>query len=76
MALHLHDYNGNAVHRLPFDGTIDWSAAMKKIAETGYSGATAIEAMNWDYKDLYAEEFLYKAFEKAKRLETLRFYKQ
>lgn len=55
MALHLHDYNGNTIHRLPFDGTIDWSAAMKKIAETGYSGATAIEVMNWNYKDLSAE---------------------
>jgi sugar phosphate isomerase/epimerase len=76
MALHLHDYNGNTIHRLPFDGTIDWSAAMKKIAETGYSSATAIEAMNWDYKDLSAEEFVYEAFEKAKRLETLRFNKQ
>ena len=71
MALHLHDYNGNAIHRLPFDGTIDWSAAMKQIETTGYSGATAIEAMNWDYKDISAEKFLYEAFEKAKRLESL-----
>lgn len=76
MALHLHDYNGNTIHRLPFDGTIDWSVAMKKIAEAGYSGPTAIEAMNWDYKNLSAEEFLNEAFEKAKRLEELRFNKQ
>ena len=75
MALHLHDYNGNPLHRLPFDGTIDWPAAMKKIAETGYSGATAIEAMNWSYNELSAEGFLYEAFERAKRLETLRFNK-
>ncbi len=59
MALHLHDDGGKYdQHRLPFDGTIDWSTAMKKIAETGYSGATAIEAMNWDYTDLSAKEFL------------------
>ena len=32
--------------------------------------------MNWDYKDLSAEEFLYEAFEIAKRLETLRFNKK
>jgi sugar phosphate isomerase/epimerase len=74
MALHLHDYYGKAVHRLPYDGTIDWSTTMKKIAETDYSGATAIEAMNWDYKDLSAEEFLHKAFERAKRLEALKPY--
>lgn len=72
MALHLHDNYGKATHRLPFDGTIDWSTSMKKIAETDYSGATAIEAMNWDYKDISAEEFLHKAFERAKRLEALR----
>ena len=72
MALHLHDYYGNAIHRLPFDGTIDWSITMKKIAETDYSGATAIEAMNWDYEDLSAKEFLHKAFERAKRLEALK----
>ncbi|OAB29619.1 xylose isomerase [Paenibacillus macquariensis subsp. defensor] len=73
MALHLHDNNGSyAQHGLPFDGTIDWSTTMKKIAETDYSGATAIEAMNWDYEDLSAKEFLHKAFERAKRLETLK----
>ncbi|WP_220376676.1 MULTISPECIES: sugar phosphate isomerase/epimerase [unclassified Paenibacillus] len=73
MALHLHDNNGSyAQHGLPFDGTIDWSTTMKKIAETNYSGATAIEAMNWDYEHLSAEEFLHKAFERAKRLEALR----
>ena len=73
MALHLHDISGSyAQHQLPFDGPIDWPATMKKIAETGYSGATAIEAMNWDYKDLSADGFLQKAFERAKRLEALR----
>ncbi len=74
MALHLHDYYGKSIHRLPYDGTIDWSTTMKKIAETDYLGATAIEAMNWDYQDILAEEFLHKAFERAKRLEALRRY--
>jgi L-ribulose-5-phosphate 3-epimerase len=72
MALHLHDNDGTHTHRLPFDGTIDWSTTMKKIAETDYSGATAIEAMNWDYEDLSAEQFLHKAFERAKKLEALK----
>jgi len=47
---------------------------MKKIAETDYSGATAIEVMNWGYKDLSAEEFLQESFERAKRLEALKLY--
>jgi len=72
MALHLHDNYGNATHRLPFDGTIDWTIIMKKIVETDYLGATAIEAMNWSYMDLSAEEFLHEAFERAKRLESLK----
>lgn len=73
MAVHLHDNNGSyAQHGLPFDGTIDWSATMKKIMKTGYSGATAIEAMNWDYEDFSVIEFLHKAFNRAKRLEALK----
>lgn len=72
MALHLHDNYEKATHRLPFDGSIDWSTTMKKITETDYSGAIAIEAMNWGYKDLSAEEFLQEAFERAKRLEALK----
>jgi len=73
MALHLHDNGGkNNQHQLPYDGTIDWSIAMKKIAKTGYCGATAIEAMNWDYSDLTAIQFLQEAFIRAKRLEALR----
>jgi sugar phosphate isomerase/epimerase len=75
MALHLHDNNGNyEQHGLPFDGMTDWPTTMKKIAEMNYSGATAIEAMNWDYKDLSAAEFLQEAFERAKRLEALKIY--
>ena len=72
MALHLHDFEGSAMHRLPFDGVIDWSAAMKRIAESGYTGATDIEAMNWEYQALSAEEFLQKAFLAAQRLEQMR----
>ena len=72
MAMHLHDYDGNAIHRVPFDGLIDWSEAMKKIVETGYEGPTAIEAMNWDYKNMSAEDFLHRAFECANRLDMLR----
>lgn len=33
----------------------NWSTVMKKVTENNYSDATAIEAMNWDYKHLSAE---------------------
>jgi len=72
MALHLHDNLGRAMHRLPFDGTIDWQMTMQAIAAAGYAGATAIEAMNWGYENITPEEFLAQAYERAKRLEALR----
>ena len=69
----MHDNCGSHdMHRLPFDGTINWPETMKAIANTGYSGATAIEAMNWDYTDLTIEDYLHEAFERAKKLEVLR----
>lgn len=73
MALHLHDNGGSRdQHQLPFDGRIDWSVTMRKIAETNYAGAIALEPMNWDYMDVSAEEFLHTAFKQAKRLEALK----
>lgn len=73
MALHLHDNGGcRNQHELPFEGNLDWSEIMNKIKDTKYSGATALELMNWGYEDQTAEEFLGKAFIQAKRLETMR----
>lgn len=73
MALHLHDNNGSySQHGLPFDGSIDWQRVMRKIAETGYPGAIALEPMNWDYSHLSIEEFLHEALIGAKKLELLK----
>ena len=60
------------MHRLPFDGVIDWPDAMKRITESGYRGATAIEAMNWEYGTLSAEAFLQEAVLAAQKLEQMR----
>lgn len=73
MALHLHDNGGtHSMHQLPFDGNIDWPKVMSDISKTHYSGATALEPMNWDYSDLPVDEFLSKAFKQAKKLKELR----
>jgi len=45
---------------------------MAGVAKMRYAGATAIEAMNWDYKELSAEAFLQRAFQAAQKLEQLR----
>lgn len=74
MALHLHDNGGaRGQHQLPLDGNINWSTVMKKIAATGYKGATALEPMNWGYETMSIKEFLNKEYESAKKLEKLRF---
>ena len=72
-ALHLHDNDGTAVPScLPFDGTIDWPAQMRKVAAMGYTGPTTLEVLNTGYESLPPEEFLALAQECAKRLEQLR----
>lgn len=72
-ALHLHDNGGkNNQHQLPFDGNIDWENVVKKIAFTGYKGATSLEPINWDYEDISINEFLARAFQKAKKLDDMR----
>lgn len=72
-ALHLHDNSGkNNQHRLPFDGNIDWETVAGKIAVTGYTGATSLEPMNWDYENISINEFLALAFQKAKKLDNMR----
>lgn len=72
VALHLHDYIESA-HLLPFDGVIDWPTAMKRIEKAGYRGPTALEPMTWGYEDVPIKTFLSNAFEKAKRLDALRY---
>lgn len=72
MAIHLHDNGGaRGQHQLPFDGNICWQNVMKKIADTGYKGATSLEPMNWGYEHLSIQKFLEKAYTAAKRLETM-----
>lgn len=77
MALHLHDNSGPSrsyciQHRLPFDGGVPWPKVMGEIVAARYKGVTALEPMYWDYQELPPDVFLYRAFEKAKRLEEMR----
>ena len=73
MALHLQDNGGkHNQHHLPFDGNIDWVNVMKRIALTGYQGATSLEPMNWDYEHLSIQQFLDLAYQKAKKADEMR----
>ena len=70
-ALHLHDYDGISIHKLPFDGITDWQPIMDKLAQINYNGDIAIEAMNWSYTELTAIDFLYRAYDSTIRLAGL-----
>lgn len=44
MATHVHDNRGRAdEHLLPFEGTIDWPAALTAVQKVGYDGALTFE---------------------------------
>jgi len=44
-AVHIHDNNGREdEHTFPFQGTIDWKTAMRKMDESSYSGSLTLEA--------------------------------
>ncbi|NLE26298.1 MAG: hypothetical protein GX625_13325 [Clostridiaceae bacterium] len=72
MALHLHDNDGtDDQHLIPGDGLIDWSVVIKKLCETNYPGAIALEVSNEFSKnidDKDAKVFLKRAYEAARRL--------
>lgn len=73
IALHLQDNGGkHNQHQLPFDGSLIWEDLMKKIASTGYTGSTTLEPMNWDYEDLTIQQFLDRAYQRAKKLDDMR----
>lgn len=44
ISTHIHDNNGTAdSHLVPFDGTIDWPAALLALAKVGYGGPLILE---------------------------------
>lgn len=44
---------------------------MKKLSATNYNGSITLEPMNWGYEQLSIQQFLDKAYEKAKVLEKM-----
>ncbi len=82
---HIHDNLGLApskdvnyrddLHRIPFDGSIDYEPIMKSIAESGYTGPLTLEVSNrapyFFYEKLTAQEFYNKAFAAATKLRNM-----
>lgn len=72
MALHLHDNDGMYdLHKVPGEGTVEWSSVIAKLKKSAYSGAVALEVTNEfsKYGDTEIPEwFLRRAFQSAKKL--------
>lgn len=67
MALHLHDNDGKGdQHLIPREGSINWPVIRRKLQETGYTGAIALEAIKPDCDGETAEAYLKRAYQAAK----------
>lgn len=64
-AIHLHDNDqSDDQHLLPFDGTINWDSAIKKIKENNYNGPVTLEiCYRGEYLKQTVEEFYKKGYE-------------
>ena len=73
---HIHDNNGvfnEDLHRLPFDGSLNFERITTQIRESGFKGALMLEVMGYKpyYEDISGEEFLIRAANAAKRLREM-----
>ena len=82
VATHIHDnfsrgeekVPGIDLHRLPFDGTYNYEAMMRRLDKYSYSGTLMLEVFMFrseEYEKLTVEQFLALAYEKAKKLASL-----
>ncbi len=73
-ALHLHDnlgeYNRD-LHRIPFEGNIDFAQVAEKIKASGYQGTVMLEIIRRGYPALSNVQFLEKAAAAAQRLRRM-----
>lgn len=69
--IHLHDNEGTKdQHLIPYDGSIDWSKAMKLLKDNNYSGPLTLEII---YSNYYSDrcsliDFYTKAYKALERL--------
>ncbi len=85
LCTHIHDNLGLAetkdvdyrddLHKIPFDGNIDFERVCKGIKNSGFEGTLMLEVSNrqpyFFYKDLTALDFYKKAYGAATKLRTL-----
>ena len=73
---HIHDNNGNFnedLHRIPFDGALDYARVTRQIRESGFKGALVLEleGKNDFYASLSPEAFFARASAAAHKLRAM-----
>ena len=60
--VHLHDNDGlNDLHKLPFDGNIDWKVLVEEFKKIDYNLPLTLEGVNKHQLDLNEEEYITRA---------------
>lgn len=69
-AVHLHDNDqSDDQHLLPFDGTLDWQAALKHLKECNYNGPITLEiCYRKPYLEITPKEFFDKGLKLGEKL--------
>lgn len=73
---HIHDNNGiwnEDLHRIPFDGKLDFERIAAQIRQSGYEGTLMLEVMGYKeyYQNISGEEFLIRTAAAVKRLREM-----
>jgi sugar phosphate isomerase/epimerase len=73
VALHIHDNDGvNDLHKLPFNGTVDWQKFIHILDRSAYRGPVNLECTLGNHKDMADFAFLQAAFQAGARLQAMR----
>ncbi len=84
-ATHIHDNHSRPLnekpivpepdeHLLPFDGTYDYEAMIRKMDEYGYTGSLMLEVFNArhpSYMEMTPEEFIKTAYDRIKKISEI-----
>ena len=79
VATHIHDNMGRGeertgdpdLHLLPFDGTVDYTAMMRKLDEYQFEGPLILEVSNRHYTDVEPRAFLTDCYARIQKISEL-----
>ena len=72
-AVHLHDNDkSDALHLIPFDGTLNWESVVKNLKDSNYNGPITMElCYRYEYLEMGIENFYKKGYEVGEKLKEM-----